>query len=255
MQSKFFDQSQDNANQPPQPDRPAKRVFLYDGQVFEDPGAEYDTQDVLNFLSQTYPELQNGTWNARSLPDGTEEITFVKVTGEKGSQVSVFDLPSDRPLLPGPTTPNRPAKRVFLYDGQIFEDPGQEFSTQDVLNFLSQTYPELRNGTWNARTLPDGSEEITFVKVTGEKGAISAGQIAGRLDTLPPTQLQALTLLDQIVTAEAEEELNATRLMALGPNIEAALHQVERVSNQSRRLLSRCLTLKAVPHPRVPLGF
>jgi PRTRC genetic system protein C len=252
MQSNFFDQSQDSTNQSAQADRPAKRVFLYDGQVFEDPGAEHGTQDVLNFLSQTYPELQNGTWNARSLPDGTEEITFVKVTGEKGSQqVSVFDLPSDRPLLPGPSTP----RRIFLYDGQIFEDPGQEFSTQDVLNFLSQTYPELQNGTWNARTLPDGTEEITFVKVTGEKGAVSAGQIAQRLDTLQPTQLQALTLLDQIVTAEAEEELNATKLIVLGPNIEAALHQVERVSDESRRLLSRCLTLKAVPHPRVPLGF
>ena len=41
---------------------------------------------------------------------------------------------------------------------------------KDVLAFLAQTYPELENGTWHSRVLPDGSEEITFVKVTGEKG-------------------------------------------------------------------------------------
>lgn len=150
----------------------ARRVFLYDGQQFEDPGPEYTTQDVLNALAQTYPALANGTWTSRTLPDGVEEITFVKVTGEKGNQADFFEGQdqAEPPLLPGPTA-QKPAKRVFLYDGQVFEDPGPEYTTQDVLNFLAQTYPALANGTWTSRTLPDGTEEITFVKVTGEKGA------------------------------------------------------------------------------------
>jgi len=83
-QQNFFDQqSQTDAprlNPPAQP----KRVFVYDGAYFEDPGPEYTVQDVLNFLAQTYPELEQGTWHSRTLPDGTEEITFVKVAGEKG---------------------------------------------------------------------------------------------------------------------------------------------------------------------------
>lgn len=172
MQSNFFEPQESDKPAPeayPTPERPArKRVFLYDNQIFEDPGPEYSVQDVLNFLAQTYPELGNGTWTSRTLPDDTEEITFVKVTGEKGNQVSLFDLPPDRPLLPGPV--GQPTRRVFLYDNQLFEDPGPEYSNQDVLNFLAQTYPELGNGTWTSRTLPDGTEEITFVKVTGEKG-------------------------------------------------------------------------------------
>ena len=82
MQANFFEQQQPLLQAPP--GQPAKRVFIYDNQFFADPGAEYSIQDVLNFLAETYPELENGTWSERSLPDGSQEITFVKVTGEKG---------------------------------------------------------------------------------------------------------------------------------------------------------------------------
>lgn len=70
----------------------------------------------------------------------------------------------------GPLTATKVKRRVFVYDNQRFEDPGAEYSTQDVLRFLAETYPELTTATWHSRTLPDGVEEITFVKVTGDKG-------------------------------------------------------------------------------------
>lgn len=274
MQSNFFDPSQSENDGPKAyqtPERPAvKRVFLYDNQVFEDPGREYSTQDVLNFLSQTYPELGNGTWTSRTLPDGTEEITFVKVTGEKGSDtttgsgVSLFDLPPQRPLLPGPVS--QPTRRVFLYDNQVFEDPGPEYSVQDVLNFLATTYPELGNGTWTSRNLPDGGEEITFVKVTGEKGgeavrsngnSITPRHLIIALYRLNPTEIEAITLLDQISSLETEEtsKLDAMHLLAMTPAIEAALQQAERISTDSQRIVRQCLDLTPIPHPKVPLGF
>jgi len=271
MQSNFFEPQESDKSAPeayPTPERPArKRLFLYDGQVFEDPGPEYTIQDVLNFLSQTYPELSNGTWTTRTLPDGTEEITFVKVTGEKGSQVSLFDLPPDRPLLPAPA--GQSPRRIFLYDGQVFEDPGPEYSVQDVLNFLAQTYPELSNGTWTTRTVPDGAtgtvEEITFVKVTGEKGSgpvrdsettrgsvatINPGQLAACLHCFSPTQIQAVELLDQITAIELDEalKLDVARLREMTPDIEAALQQAERISNESQRIVKQCLQLTPVPH-------
>ncbi len=275
MQSKFFD-SQQTENTPSRayqtPDQPVgNRLFLYDGQVFEDPGPEYSIQDVLDFLAQTYPELGNGTWTSRTLPDSTEEITFVKVTGEKGSgatsgnEVSLFDLPPDRPLLPGPVA-EPPARRLFLYDGQVFEDPGPEYSVQDVLNFLAKTYPELGNGTWTTRTLPDDAtgavEEITFVKVTGEKGngsgaPLNPRQLAACLDRLSPTQIRAVKLLDQITAIETDEALkwDVARLLTMAPDIETALQQAERISNESQRIVKQCLQLTPVPHPKVPLGF
>ena len=284
MQSNFFDPAQpvnDDSKAYQTPDRPAtRRVFLYDNQLFEDPGHEYSTQDVLNFLAQTYPELGNGTWTSRTLPDGSEEITFVKVTGEKGSgatggsdasqdsRVSMFDLPPQRPLLPGPVS--QPTRRVFLYDNQVFEDPGPEYSVQDVLNFLATTYPELGNGTWTSRTLPDDAtgavEEITFVKVTGEKGSgvarnngntVTPRHLIAALHRLHPTEVEAITLLDQITSLETGEtpKLDAMRLLAMAPTIEAALQQAERISNDSQRIVRQCLDLTPIPHPKVPLGF
>lgn len=280
MQSNFFDPSQpanDGSKAYQTPDRPApRRVFLYDNQVFEDPGREYSTQDVLNFLAQTYPELGNGTWTSRTLPDGSEEITFVKVTGEKGSGVTegsdpttdgganLFDLPPQRPLLPGPVSQS--TRRVFLYDNQVFEDPGPEYSVQDVLNFLATTYPELGNGTWTSRSLPDGGEEITFVKVTGEKGSgaarsngnlVTPRHLIAALYRLNPTEIEAITLLDQISRLETEEtsKLDAMRLLAMTPAIEAALQQAERISTDSQRIVRQCLDLTPIPHPKVPFGF
>ncbi|MBN1220820.1 MAG: hypothetical protein JXM69_18000 [Anaerolineae bacterium] len=265
MQADFFDQpAQGQVSSASAPDRPApRRVFLYDNQVFEDPGPEYSVQDVLNFLAMTYPELGNGTWHSRTIPDGpagaVEEITFVKVTGEKGGQVTIYDLPSDSPpLLPAPTDNHSPYRRVFLYDSQVFADPGPEYSAQDVLDFLAMTYPELGNGTWHTRTLPDGTEEITFVKVTGEKGGgVAPRQLVACLNQLPPTQLQAITLLDRIRAMETDDQqaFSVSHLLALTPEIESALHQAERIATTSQRIGQQCLQLTPIPHPKIPLGF
>ncbi len=68
-------------------------------------------------------------------------------------------------------------KRIFTYDGQVFEDPGPEYSNDDVLKILINTYPDLGNGTWVSNRIPDPAvpgewlDEVTFVKHTGEKGA------------------------------------------------------------------------------------
>jgi PRTRC genetic system protein C len=147
-----------------------------------------------------------------------------------------------------------------LYDHQLFEDPGGEYSTQDVLNFLATTYPELGNGTWTSRVLPDGSEEITFVKVTGEKGSgntVTPRHLIAALYCLNPTEVEAVTLLDQITSLETEvtSKLDAMRLLAMTPAIKAALQQAERISNDSQRIVRQCLELTPIPHPKVPLGF
>ena len=112
--------------------------------------------------------------------------------------------PDPRPeeviILNEPTT-NKPKKRVFVYDGQYFEDPGAEYTIEDVLSFLASTYPELENGAWNSRLMPDGAEEITFVKVTGEKGVdVTSHLIAERLASgTQPTRIQAIQLLNQLM--------------------------------------------------------
>ena len=151
----------------------------------------------------------------------------------------------------------QPKKRVFVYDGQYFEDPGPEYTIEDVLRFLASTYPELENGAWNSRLMPDGAEEITFIKVTGEKGGdVTAHLIAARLATgTHPTRIQAIELLNRLMAVETKGALTAPYLLEVEPWIEAALHQAEQVAQDSQRIVARCLALKPVSLPRVPLGF
>jgi PRTRC genetic system protein C len=156
-----------------------------------------------------------------------------------------------------PDASGKPAKRLFKYDGQYYEDPGLEYSVQDILNFLAQTYPELASGTWSSRTLPDGTEEITFVKVTGEKGVeVSPQVLADQLcQGTHPTRFQASETLAELLATEEAGRLNADQLLVLAPQIEAALQQAERISQQSQRMVAQCLRLKPVPWPKIPLGF
>lgn len=74
---------------------------------------------------------------------------------------------------------------------------------------------------------------------------------------LNPTEIEAITLLDQISSLETEEtsKLDAMRLLAMTPAIEAALQQAERISTDSQRIVRQCLDLTPIPHPKVPLGF
>jgi PRTRC genetic system protein C len=177
-------------------------------------------------------------------------------------QVNFFDQQQEgnqqQPLLIEGATPSAPKRRTFVYDGQYFSDPGPEYSTEDVLRFLAQDYPELENATWNSRTLPDGAtgavEEITFVKVAGEKGAgtITAGDIVTRLGQLEPAQLAATRLAHQLLTGEPP---TPEQIIAQAGPIEAALKQLEPFAKKSQEALRRCLDLQPVPHPRVPLGF
>ncbi len=149
-----------------------------------------------------------------------------------------------------------PRKRLFAYDSQYWQDPGPEYTVEDVLSFLADTYPELKNGTWSSRTLPDGTEEFTFVKVTGEKGGGLAAEVAARLCTgTTPTDIYGVDLLHRLAEIEEERQLSADLLLANAPQIEAALDQTARIAQYSQRMVARCLALKPTPLPGIPVGF
>jgi PRTRC genetic system protein C len=144
-------------------------------------------------------------------------------------------------------------KRLFVYDGQYWDDPGPAYTPNDVRLLLAKTYPALENGSWTSRILPDGVEEITFVKTMGEKGA-SARQVTDALLGAPPAfELSRMTNI--LADLEQGGPLSAVELAALAPRIEAALHEAERLSQQSHRMTLRCLQLKPIPASTLPLGF
>jgi PRTRC genetic system protein C len=62
------------------------RIFKYQDNSFHDPGEEYSVEDVRRALAATFPDIAQATTTSRTLEDGTEEITFVKRSGTKGTE-------------------------------------------------------------------------------------------------------------------------------------------------------------------------
>ena len=81
---------------------------------------------------------------------------------------------------------------------------------------------------------------------------ITASQLAHHLQQLPPSELRALRLNQEI---EQLAPLTAAQVLALAPQIEAALAESSRLSDHSRRIIQQCLQLTPIPQPKVPLGF
>jgi hypothetical protein len=88
-----------------------------------------------------------------------------------------------------------------------------------------------------------------------QNGEINTALITQALAGLPPARLAAVELTQRLIAVQAADKLDAARLLALAPEVEAALRQAERVSTLSQQLVSRCLALKPAPAGKVPLGF
>jgi PRTRC genetic system protein C len=67
--------------------------------------------------------------------------------------------------------------RIFKYQDETYEDPGEEFSNEDVKRHLTTYFPELAQATIEEKKLDDGTVEVTFVKRAGTKGAPDLGEI------------------------------------------------------------------------------
>ncbi len=175
-------------------------------------------------------------------------------------QPNFFGQSDGPPLLNKPA--NKPRRRRFYYDGDLFKDPGAEYSIEAVRDWLAKnSYPELANATWTSgEVVEDKGEEfdvITFIKVTGEKGAVTPPQIMDCLAGVKPAPQVAkvIELTNRLVAVESSGPLDAGRLLAMAPEIEATLGQAERIGKESAEVVERCLALKPIPLPKVPLGF
>lgn len=70
--------------------------------------------------------------------------------------------------------------RIFKYQDQVWEDPGEGFSNEDVRKHLTQFFPELAQATIETKDMDDGSTEVRFVKKAGTKGVDGSQQTVDR---------------------------------------------------------------------------
>lgn len=72
---------------------------------------------------------------------------------------------------------------------------------------------------------------------------------------LQPAALEAPDLLHQLIKLNQAQALTVEAVMSMGPKIDRAMVEAERISDQSRRIKERCKKVSPLPHPGVPLGY
>lgn len=147
--------------------------------------------------------------------------------------------------------------RLFKYGDQAWEDPGPEFSNDDVKKQLTAYFPELANADVKEAALPDGRTEVSFVKRAGTKGSddISPSWIAARLADVKPANLEGPTLLGRLQDLERAGRLEASALVEMQPVLERSMAELDAHVVESKKVLSRCSQLTATPSSSTPAGF
>ena len=76
-----------STNPEPQPGAPAKRLFIYDGREFPDPGTQFTPDEVREQMAQFFPDLINADVTS-DVKDGVQRITFKKRIGTKSGEAA-----------------------------------------------------------------------------------------------------------------------------------------------------------------------
>ena len=85
------------------------------------------------------------------------------------------------------------------------------------------------------------------------KARINPPAIATLLFThTTPTSIKAIEVLTELTESAP---VGAEEILRLAPRIEVALQEANSISTLSAKIVSRCLLLKSIPHPKIPLGF
>ena len=145
--------------------------------------------------------------------------------------------------------------RTFKYNGQTYQDPGAEYSVEEVKKHLSAIFPEVAQAVTETKTLEDGTEEITFVKRAGTKGSVEPDIYSGYV-------IVELMGHARIAGYLREIDVAGGRLLAVSvpetPNEPAferhyglgAIYAVTPVSEEEAKVAARWLNV-----PRIPPGL
>jgi PRTRC genetic system protein C len=154
------------------------------------------------------------------------------------------------------TRSTAPSRRVFIYGDHRFDDPGREYTAEQVRQHLVQYFPELAHAATEEKALPDGTVEITFRKQVARKGAGAETEnrlsllLAG-LEAVPPYE----DPLAELIAALGPEPLTLAAILDARETLQTHAGQVENLGGRTEQVVKRCLELPPSPTHGVPLGF
>jgi PRTRC genetic system protein C len=149
-----------------------------------------------------------------------------------------------------------PARRVFVYDGHRFDDPGAEYSVEQVQNHLVLYFPAVAHAAVEEKMLPDGTREITFRKQVARKGSEigEPGRLAillAELDTIPPYD----DPLAELTVMPGSGPLSLAAILDARDTLQAHADRIFGLADRTTRAVERCVSLPPCPLRGVPSGF
>jgi hypothetical protein len=142
---------------------------------------------------------------------------------------------------------------IYEHNGkELFRDEEDAYEIEDVRAHYAQFNKELLAATYTVVPAEKEGEarKVIFAKKTGVKGA---DPVIAALLSVPPAQVEAFGLLAELLAEP--EKMTAETLLFMGPEIQAAEADLDRLARQSQLAVERALKLRPAPAPFLPAGF
>jgi PRTRC genetic system protein C len=158
--------------------------------------------------------------------------------------------PETSAVAAAPVAPEAAKGRVFIYDDRKFDDPGPEYSIEEVRKSLEAFYPELANAKTEEKKLPDGRLQVTFVKKAGGKGGITPRCIFEKLKDLTPF-VPGGKILPEIVRSN----FTLGSLRAREKEIETEVEKIAKTYKANITMKGRLLCIRPISSRKFLAGF
>lgn len=154
------------------------------------------------------------------------------------------------------TTSTETQRRVFIYGDHRFDDPGAEYTVEQIRTHLAAYFPELAHATTEEKNLPDGTVAITFRKQVARKGA--GDELDNRLSLLL-AELEAVPPyndpLVELTAILGREPLTLAAILDARDTLQTHADRVFGLAGRTEQVVKRCLDLPPCPTRGVPPAF
>jgi len=149
-----------------------------------------------------------------------------------------------------------PVRRVFRYGDHEFDDPGREYTVDQVRQILLPYFSELAHPTTDEKMLEDGTLQITFRKQVRRKGNDILELMHG-LQVLSPYADPVTELLVRLGLQNdgSPQTCSLQTLLDYGDELEEAAEQVRDQAARIETMVQKCWQLPSSPVAQIALGF
>ena len=149
-----------------------------------------------------------------------------------------------------------PVRRVFIYVEHRFDDPGAEYTVEQIKSHLNQYFPKLAHATIEEKTLTDGTVEISLCKQVARKGSDCEPDnrlalLLAELEAVPPYDEPLAGLTAMLGT----KPLSLATILDAHDTLQAHANHVYGLAGRTAQVVKRCLELPPSPTRGVPHGF